>query len=209
MKMSPLKRKLDRYSRLQGRQPGELWSHEKSDLQSTNNEAEECELASHDLNSGEQANYVSEDHFRKELQKRNQEIFHLRNQLHLRSLDEDAFKNNDAKVLYYTGVSKFKLFQLILQIIKPYLNDFQSLSQFQQLLLTLMKLRMNCDFTDLGYRFGISRQTAARCYHKCLSVMYYRMKSLIKMPEKGVLQESMPLCFMEAFGRKVSYYFYL
>lgn len=55
-------------------------------------------------------------------------------------MNEANFKNDDKKVLYYTGLPKWELFVALLMYIKPYLRE-TGLSCFQQLLLCLMRLR--------------------------------------------------------------------
>ena len=48
------------------------------------------------------------------------------------SMNEDDFKDNDKKVLYYTGLCTWELFRKLFEYIEPYLKTQSSLSPFQQ-----------------------------------------------------------------------------
>ena len=65
--------------------------------------------------------------------------------------------DNDKEVLYYTGLSSWDLLNTLFMYVKPQLCTHiqSSLSPFQQLLVTLMRLRLNLPGRELGYRFAI------------------------------------------------------
>ena len=99
-----------------------------------------------------------------ELQQRNNEIQELQEKMLQAFLNEDSFKDNDEKVLFYTGLSKFALMMTVFHFLESFINTTArtSLSKFQQFLLTMMRLRLNLQLCDLGYRFGVSTSTASR-----------------------------------------------
>lgn len=200
--MSPLKRQLERHARCKSREIVNSISFLESNASIEENEEHSNITAGNEMT---EPNAPSEQDLGKEIQSRLEEISMLKRELQLGSLDEIGFENNDSKVLFYTGLANYKVLKIIQKIVEPYLGTDSNLSPFQQMLLTLMHMRLNLKFTDLGYRFRVSRQTATRCYLKCLSVMYQRMKTLIRMPKKAALQNTMPQCFFESFGTKVCY----
>jgi len=65
-------------------------------------------------------------------------------------------------------------------------------------------LRLNLDFTDLAYRFGVSTSTASRVFHTCLPLLHEHFSCFVVWPDRQSLQSNMPYCFLEAFGRKVT-----
>lgn len=69
-------------------------------------------------------------------------------------LSEEEFQNDDSKTKYFTGLDNSKVLFLIHNLISSHLycTSNTTLSTFQQLLLTLMKLRLNLDFKYLSYR---------------------------------------------------------
>lgn len=72
------------------------------------------------------------------------------------------------------------------------------------LLLTLMKLRKNFDFIELGYKFNINRQTASNVFFKCLFVLYFKLKHLVHWPKRQQMWKTMPQSFKDAFGKNLA-----
>lgn len=68
-------------------------------------------------------------------------------------LNENFFLGNNIKTKYFTGLHSYKLLFEIHKMIDPYLYVKAKLSTFQQLILTLMKLRLNFEYNYLAYRF--------------------------------------------------------
>ncbi len=67
-------------------------------------------------------------------------------------LTEEAFEKNDQKVCFYTGLPTWDILQKLLKYIEPcFATTSRSLlSPFQQLLLTLMRFRLNLSGVDFG-----------------------------------------------------------
>lgn len=78
------------------------------------------------------------------------------------------------------------------------------LTQFQEFVLTLMKLRLDCPLKDLAFRFGISITTVSRVFAKWLTIMDVKLRSLIKWPDRESLWKTMPQCFRASFGKNVA-----
>lgn len=58
-------------------------------------------------------------------------------------LNEDSFKEDDEKVKFYTGLTNWNLLMIVVQFVQPVLNVSRSrLSAFQQIIMTLMRLRL-------------------------------------------------------------------
>ncbi|KAJ8976277.1 hypothetical protein NQ317_001916 [Molorchus minor] len=78
----------------------------------------------------------------------------------------------------------------------------QFLSPFSQLLLTLVKLRLDLHFKDLAYRFKIPPTTSSTYFLNMIEILYGRFKSLIVWPDRSVFKKNIPSCFREAFQRE-------
>ena len=76
--------------------------------------------------------------------------------------NEASFKDNDEKVLFFTGLSTWELFHVSFQYVKPQLKQHSILTPFQQLIITLMRLRLGLSDQDLAYRFRVSSATISR-----------------------------------------------
>ena len=111
-----------------------------------------------------------------------------------RRLDEAGFKENNGKVLYYTGLPTWELL-VVFVFIKDHLGNRKVLSPFQQLLMTLMRLRLNLSGQDLAYRFGVHKSTVSRTFMQVIDLLYIRLKPHIIWPERDVLRRTMPMDF--------------
>lgn len=115
-------------------------------------------------------------------------------------------KNNNNKWKYYTGFS----YKIVDSVIYPQVQDYISctstsaLTSFNQLLLTLIKCRLDLHFKHLAYSFKISPTTASTYFENIIEILYSRFKSLIVWPERSISQKNMPFCFREAFNNKVT-----
>ena len=61
------------------------------------------------------------------------------------------------------------------------------MSLFQELIMVLMKLRLNVPLQDLAYRFDISLSTVSRTFSTWLTVMDIRLSPIIRWLERDEL----------------------
>ena len=87
----------------------------------------------------------------------------------------------------------------IYNLVSPCLPKRECLTKFQQLLLTLMRLRLNLLVQDLAYRFGTHVSTASGTFQACMQTMYSSMHFLVHWPDRESLLLTMPMCFKENF----------
>ena len=118
-------------------------------------------------------------------------------------LNEASFSDDDEKVLYYTGLSTWELLQKLFIYVKPYLKQHSSLSPFQQLLLTLMRLRLNLCGQDLGYRFKVHASTISRTFEFVIGLLHAKLKPLIIWPTRDALKKTMPMVFRKHYPQCV------
>ena len=107
------------------------------------------------------------------------------------TINEAAFEDNDDKVLYYTGLRNWQLLKTLFAYIKPHLMLKQS--AFQQLIITLMRLRLNIPGQDLAYKFGVHSSTVSRTFIHVIDVLYSKLKPLIIWPDRDSLMKTMPM----------------
>lgn len=110
---------------------------------------------------------------------------------------EKGFENDDDKVCYYTGLPGWKILLVVFNFLEPCLSSggHASLTAFQQVLMTLMCLRLNLPGQDLAYRFGVNESTISLTFLQVIEVLYVRLKHLILWPDRDVLQKTMPMTF--------------
>ncbi len=76
-------------------------------------------------------------------------------------------------------------FKAFFGLLSPLLPVKSKLSKFQQILLFLMKLRLNLVDQDVAYGFGVHR---TRNFRRVLKVAYAKPAFLIQLPERYVLR---------------------
>ena len=95
---------------------------------------------------------------------------------------------------------------LLFNVIATDLNETSqsSMTKFQQLILTLQRLRLNLSLTDLTYRYGVCVNTASKVFHTCVYIMWKKLSRFILWPEREVLRKTMPSEFLISFSQKVA-----
>ncbi|KAK2883936.1 hypothetical protein Q8A67_017573 [Cirrhinus molitorella] len=129
----------------------------------------------------------------------------LKEELARKNMDEDSFKDDDAKVKYYTGLPCFALLMGVLTQLLPCLpQTSRKLPPFQMLLSTLMRLRLNLPIQHIAYLFSVDRKTVSTTFRDTIGTMFKHLKPLVHWPERHCLQATMPHQFVEAFGSRVA-----
>ena len=176
-------------------------------------EAKRCKL---EVEEAESSDYTGEDHERPEdeglevststksvqtvlgqddIIRLQHEVSCLKSKLAERTLSEEVLKTNDSMVLFYTGLPSWELLFILYNFIKDNLSLRSCLSPFNQLLITLMKLRLNLNNEDIGYRFAIHPSTVSRTITAVLDILYEKLKPLILWPSREDRERTMPMCF--------------
>ena len=112
---------------------------------------------------------------------------------------------DDDKVAFYTGLPTLKLLDALYGHIAPHITRRSlTLTNYQELVMVLMKLRLDVPYRDLAYRFGVSISTVSRIFLSWLTTMEIRLSPLIYWPEREELWQTMPQCFQYSFGKKTT-----
>ena len=69
--------------------------------------------------------------------------------------DEDDFRYNDKKVLFFTGLTDWDILSKLFNFVRPYLVGHLSLTPFQQLMVTLMRLRLGSSNLGITLTFTL------------------------------------------------------
>jgi len=130
----------------------------------------------------------------------------MKEMLEDKKFDETFFKNDDLKVKYYTGLPDFTVLKALYDYVDPdiTLTHKSALNKFQQLILVLMKLRLNTANLDLAVRFNVSDTTVSRVFQSVMDVLNVALQPLIHWPDRDSLKKTMPMSFRTHFGTKVS-----
>ena len=115
---------------------------------------------------------------------------------------EESFVS-DEQIQFYTGLPNIKIVKVVFEHVSRGLasDSGTKLSQFQEFLCVLVKLRTNAAIEDLCYHLNISPATVSLNW---LKQMDTRLKELIPWPDRDALRKTMPDCFQVSFGCKLS-----
>ena len=96
----------------------------------------------------------------------------------------EEFQANDSLVTFYTGLPNWEVFSAVYEFVKNSLFSNSAISQFHQLLMTLMRLRLSLSCQDLANRFGVHMSTVSRIFSQTVEVSYIKLRHLIVWPDR-------------------------
>lgn len=67
-----------------------------------------------------------------------------------------------------------------------------------------MKLKLDMSLKDLAFRFGVSLSTVSRVFSSWMIALDVRLSPLVSWPDREDLWRTMPQCFQDSFGKKVT-----
>ena len=107
-------------------------------------------------------------------------------------------KENDPMTRFYTGLPKWAPFVQVFSLLSSFITPSRTKITLQdELILVLVKLRLNLPFQDLAYHRGVSTSTIARMFYTWINVMNERMRFLTKWPSRDILQQNLPQAFKD------------
>ncbi len=122
-----------------------------------------------------------------------------------RHFTEAYFAEDDLKVKFYTGLVSYEILKVVFDFTSPYVKRKSPvLTPFQELIMVLMKLRLNVPLQGLAFRFEVSVTTISRTFQSWIDVLDKRLSPIIVWPEREDLWRTMPKCFQYSFGRKTT-----
>ena len=112
----------------------------------------------------------------------------------------ENFKDDDKKVKYYTGLPLYSVLIALFDYMSKDLQQSSTItsakkSAFEQLVMVLMKLRLNLGDQDLVYHFQVTQSTVSRYFNRWLDVLYTCLSCLITWPGRDQLMKTMPMEF--------------
>ncbi|TNN53102.1 THAP domain-containing protein 11 [Liparis tanakae] len=178
------------------RRPGEPEESASSSLSSDEDEDDEEddeeEESMSDSKKGRFAHTVNFDDVLRVLKKENQT---LRESVDKMALSENSLRNDAEKVKFYTGLPNFFVLETVMWLLAPHMDAMKAakLSKFQQLLLTLMRLRLDLRNQDLAYRFGVKVATVTRTVHQMVHIMSATLvPTAVFWPSRAELRKNLP-----------------
>ena len=107
------------------------------------------------------------------------------------------------KFAFFTGLPSYGILMATFSHVSKYLSTgpCSVLSEFDQLIMVLLTLRLNLIDQDIAFRFDVHQTTVSWNFRKVMNVLYSRLKPLIQWPEREQLILTMPIDFRSKFRR--------
>lgn len=115
-------------------------------------------------------------------------------------------EKNDDQVRFYTGLDSYEKLSHIFRFVNSCMPNRPSskLSNIQQFIVTLIRLRLAVQLQDLAYRFQISLGVVSKNVHDWISAMYISLvPTVIFWPNSEDIKTSLPMCFRGQFEKCV------
>ena len=118
------------------------------------------------------------------------------------SRDHPKFmKDNDDTCHYFTGLSG-SVFDIACSYITPCLKlPRTNIPLRNQILMVLVRLRINLPFEYISHQTGISKSTANLTFHKILDLVYTKLHFLIHWQDRDNIRQTVPPIFKQHFLR--------
>lgn len=126
---------------------------------------------------------------------------------HYSKMSIKELMTNSKMLQYYTGLDDYRHFQYVLQSLGPAAHQPeyrcrtpQKMSVENQLLLTLIKLRLHTPNQELAFWFGISEFSIGNIFVTWINFMYCSWKELHIWPSKELVNTYMPSDFKRLYA---------
>ncbi|XP_036397102.1 uncharacterized protein LOC118786143 [Megalops cyprinoides] len=184
---------------LQGQVLNPDLDHDKTESLSSVNSGDSEQPSDSRALSGSDNDAINYEEELKALKKENKA---LRESVEKMSLTEVSLRNDPAKVTFYTGLPNYFVFETVMWLLSPHMKGDKSvkLSKFQQLLLTLMRLRLDLKNQDLAYRFGVQVATVTRTVHSVVNIMSTTLvPTTMFWPSREELRKNLPAALRSSY----------
>ena len=126
----------------------------------------------------------------------------------------NKIKHNDQWVSFYTGFQSYSILLAFFQFLGPAVSKLHywgtkegarkrqrpmKLPPIDQLLMTLMKLKLNLKVLDLAFRFGVSPAAVSRYITTWICFMYHHLKEIDWMPSVEQVAGTLPSAFQSRY----------
>ena len=117
-------------------------------------------------------------------------------------LNYKNLKVDAAKFKYYTELDP-QTFDIIMQYVEASLPkiSYCRLSYHDQLLLTLIKLRLDQQFQNLADQFNLPKSSAHDIFKRWIDLLHAKLKFIIRIPDHDAARRTLPNIFRQYFPR--------
>ena len=167
-------------------------------------EGEECssdcepgDLSKGQLDQSQDTQTLLSDGYLKSLEdeyyKLKRELSQVKEKDIFRDMELHMFRDSDRKVRCLTGLTSYDMLKGLSDYISDYQNEQGKVTKFQQLMITLIKLKLNLPMPFLAILFNISLTTISRVFRVTVDLLYKRLvPSFIFWPRRSEMKNLVP-----------------
>ena len=138
---------------------------------------------------------------RREKEALTKKVYSLEEQLIFSRYDTSLLLKNNQASQYLTGLNSDVFFKVI-SFLKPCLKvPRMNIPLENQILMTLVRLRLNIPQEYLSLQLGLSKSTINATVQKVINLMYYKLKFLIHWPDRDYIRQTIPAVFKQYFPK--------
>ncbi|KAM7310279.1 hypothetical protein ISCGN_007192 [Ixodes scapularis] len=103
-----------------------------------------------------------------EVRSLHEEVYLLRKKVEEATFTTEAFKEDNEKVNFYTGLPTFIALMAVFNMLEGHVRHTaqNSLGKFEEMMVFLIRLRLHLTIQDIAYRFHVSASTVSRVFEK-------------------------------------------
>ena len=130
----------------------------------------------------------------------------------------ECVAHDDALISLYTGFPSYDVLLSFYKFLRPAVNALtywgtsrktqkkrcMKLDSFNQLFMTLVKLKLDLNIRDMAYRFQISKTTVSRYFITWVCFLYNELKEVAWFPSKEQVAGTLPHSFREMYPTTVA-----
>ena len=106
--------------------------------------------------------------------------------------NEQSLRNDHCeRFRFYTGLPSSRVLKAVFEFVAPIMKFVNrnptKLTDFQEFMIVMAKLRLDSPLQEFAYKFEVSVATVSNILLKWLAILDTKLKPLIKWPEREVL----------------------
>ncbi|XP_066941611.1 uncharacterized protein [Macrobrachium rosenbergii] len=121
------------------------------------------------------------------------ELSRIKGKYMFKDMELEMFKDNDEKVKYLTGLENYDMLKALSDIISDCQRHLVRLSCFQQLMVTLMKIKLNLPMKFFGVLFNVNLTGISRLFNETIDILFKKLVPLyIVWPSREDMRKILP-----------------
>ena len=121
------------------------------------------------------------------------ELSRIKGKYLFRDMELEMFKDSNDKVKYLTGLEDYAMLKALSEIINEYQRNLVRLSSFQQLMVTLMKIKLNLPMKLFAVLFNVNLTSISRVFNETIDLLFKAVVPLyIVWPNREDMRSILP-----------------